>query len=340
MSFVPRQLDDLVAAFSQGESFLLATHVNPDGDAVGSSLALAIALRQLGKRVVVYDQDPVPYMFRFLPGREMFTTRLPVGEEFDFLVLLDCSDPSRSGPGLAGFSAYRRLACIDHHLTNDHFADLNLIDSQASATAELVYEVVSRLVSDLNYDLAVNIYAGILTDTGSFHYANATPRAFAIAGKMVALGVDPWQVAQHVYESEPASRLQLLGLVLQTLQISPGGKAACVVVTAEMYARTGTNAEHTDRLVNYPRSIAGVEVAFLLREVDKDYYKLSFRSRGNVNVAALAQEFGGGGHKNAAGCHLHGSSEEIIALVFRKVEQLLAVSTGPAAGKSPAAAGL
>ncbi|MBW1645200.1 MAG: bifunctional oligoribonuclease/PAP phosphatase NrnA [Deltaproteobacteria bacterium] len=336
MPLCQEQFAALVAACRQADSFLLATHVNPDGDAVGSCLALAATLEKLGKRVVVYDQDPVPYMFRFLPGAEIFRDRLPEGETFDLLILLDCSDPARSGADLEQFTGYRRLACIDHHLTNEHFAELNLVDSQASATAELVYEVVADLDPDFDLGVAINIYTGILTDTGSFHYANAGPRAFAIAGKMVEMGVDPWQVAQHVYESEPVSRLQLLGLVLQTLRIAPDGKAACVVVTREMYARTGTSAEHTDRLVNYPRSIAGVEVAFLLREVEEKYFKLSFRSRGNVNVAALAREFGGGGHKNAAGCHLRGTSEEIIALVFRKVEQLLA----PPGAATAAAAGL
>jgi len=325
MSLCQKQLNAMLTTCREASSFVLATHIDPDGDAIGSSLALAATLLKMGKRVVVYDQDPVPYMFRFLPGAETFTTVLPENETFDLLVLLDCSEPQRSGASLAEFSNYRRLACIDHHLTNEHFADINLIDSQASATAELVYEVITRLTPDFTRETAINIYTGILTDTGSFHYANATPRAFAVAGEMVNRGVDPWLVAQHVYESEPLSRLQLLGMVLQTLTLSPDGKAACVVVTREMYDQTGTNAEHTDRLVNYPRSIAGVEVAFLLREKESNYYKLSFRSRGRVNVATLAQEFGGGGHKNAAGCYLRGSSEEIISLVFQKIAQLLRV---------------
>lgn len=323
MSADSNHLKEMISACSEARTVLIATHVNPDGDAIGSSLALAETLKKLGKRVVVYDRDPVPYMFTFLPLAADFVSRVPENEIFDLLLLLDCSELSRTGDVLPKFTGYRQLGCIDHHVTNDFFAQVNLIDAEASATAELVYEVISRLDPMFSREVAINLYTGIITDTGSFHYANSTPRSFAIAGEMVNRGVDPWMVAQHVYESEPASRLQLLGAVLQTLKIAPDGKAACVMVTREMYEQTGTNAEHTDRLVNYPRSIAGVEVAFLLRQDAENSYKLSFRSRGNVNVASLAQEFGGGGHKNAAGCYLTGTADEIIQLVFQKIDHLL-----------------
>ncbi|MCD6150679.1 MAG: bifunctional oligoribonuclease/PAP phosphatase NrnA, partial [Deltaproteobacteria bacterium] len=257
------------------------------------------------------------------PLADNFVSRIPEAEIFDLLLLLDCSELSRTGDVLPGFTGYRQMGCIDHHVTNESFAQVNLIDAKASATAELVYEVIFRMDPDYSREVAINLYTGIITDTGSFHYANSTPHSFVIAGEMVNRGVDPWMVAQQVYESEPVSRLQLLGYVLQTLQIAPDGKAACVTVTQEMYALTGTNAEHTDRLVNYPRSIAGVEVAFLLRQDAEKSYKLSFRSRGKVDVASLAQEFGGGGHKNAAGCNLTGTADEIIQLVFRKIDNLL-----------------
>ena len=318
-----KQIEQMIGACSAAQTVLIATHVNPDGDAIGSSLALAETLEKLGKRVVLYDRDPVPYMFTFLPLADNFVSRIPEGEIFDLLLLLDCSELSRTGDVLPGFTGYRQMGCIDHHVTNESFAQVNLIDAKASATAELVYEVIFRMDPDYSREVAINLYTGIITDTGSFHYANSTPHSFVIAGEMVNRGVDPWMVAQQVYESEPVSRLQLLGYVLQTLQIAPDGKAACVTVTQEMYALTGTNAEHTDRLVNYPRSIAGVEVAFLLRQDAEKSYKLSFRSRGKVDVASLTQEFGGGGHKNAAGCYLTGTADEIIQLVFRKIDNLL-----------------
>jgi len=320
-----KQIEQIISACSAAQTVLIATHVNPDGDAIGSSLALAETLEKLGKRVVLYDRDPVPYMFAFLPLADNFVSRIPEDEIFDLLLLLDCSELTRTGDVLPGFTGYRQMGCIDHHVTNDFFAQVNLIDAKASATAELVYEVVSRMDPGYSREVAINLYVGIITDTGSFHYANSTPRSFTIAGEMVNRGVDPWVVARQVYESEPATRLQLLGYVLQTLQIAPNGKAACVTVTQEMYALTGTNAEHTDRLVNYPRSIAGVEVAFSLRQDGEKSYKLSFRSRGKIDVASLAQEFGGGGHKNAAGCNLTGTADEIIQLVFRKIDFLLNV---------------
>ncbi|MBN2231880.1 MAG: bifunctional oligoribonuclease/PAP phosphatase NrnA [Deltaproteobacteria bacterium] len=323
MSADSHQLEAMIRTLEGARRVILATHVNPDGDAVGSALALARTLMRAGREVVVYDRDPVPYQFRFLPLTELFVDEIPPDSRFDLAVLLDCSTPDRVGAGFAAFAGYDRLACIDHHVTNDLSAAVNLVDAEASATGELVYEVVSRMDPDFGLDVALNLYTAILTDTGSFHYSNSTPRSFVIAGELVRRGVDPWLVAQQVYECQPPGRIELIGETLRTLQRSASGAAAGVVITREVFRRTGTNAEHSDSLVNYPRSIAGVEVAFLLREEDDGRFKLSFRSRGAVNVAALAQEFGGGGHKNAAGCLLTGSAAGIVEMIFSRVDDLL-----------------
>jgi phosphoesterase RecJ-like protein len=323
MSADSNQIEAMIRTLDGSRRIILATHVNPDGDAVGSSLALAWALMQAGKEVVVYDRDPVPYDFRFLPLTELFVNEIQPDDHFDLAVLLDCSDLDRVGSDFAAGAVYDRLACIDHHATNNLYAAVNLVDAEASATGELVYEVISRMVPDFGLDVALNLYTAILTDTGSFRYSNSTPRSFVIAGELVRRGVDPWMVAQRVYECQPQGRIELIGEALRTLRRSASGLAAGVVITREMFRRTNTTAEHADGLVNYPRSIAGVEVAVLLREEDDGRFKLSFRSRGVVDVAKLAQEFGGGGHKNAAGCLLAGNADEIIEMVFAKVDALL-----------------
>ncbi len=310
-----------LAAVQKAKTIVIASHIDPDGDAIGSSLAWALILEKLGKEVIVYNRDGVPYSYEFLPGTELFVDHLPA--TCDLLCLLDCSEFERAGKDLVEWRGYDQSLCIDHHLTTDSAADINLVYPRACATGELIYELALCLDPDFKFNVAVNLYTAILTDTGSFRYSNSTPSSFAIAGDLVARGVEPWSVTQQVYESQPVGRIKLAGRVLETLCISASGKAAAVWVTQKMFDETDTNSEYTDGLVNYPRSIAGVEVAFMAREISPEEYKLSFRSRGTVNVAALAAEFGGGGHHNAAGCRLQGCLPELIEQVFAIVDKSL-----------------
>lgn len=322
MSRFDRELvEQALKLLAAARSVVVATHIDPDGDAVGSALGLALILEGQGKEVTLYDRDPVPYNFRFLPGAEAFGSRLP--ESCDLLCLLDCSSRERAGAELTSWDGARTTLCIDHHLTSRPEADVALVDAAASATGELVYELAREFAPGFGREVAINLYTAILTDTGSFRYSNATPAAFAAAGELVARGVDPWEVTQAVYESHPAARIRLLARVLETLRVSPSGKAAAVWVTEKMFAETGSNSEFTDGMINYPRSIAGVEVAFMVRETGEGECKVSFRSRGLVNVAALAAEYGGGGHHNAAGCRMQGRLPEIVEQVFALVDRYL-----------------
>lgn len=310
-----------LASVQKADTIVIASHVDPDGDTLGSSLAWALILKKMGKQVTVYNQGALPYSYTFLPGSECLVDQLP--QTCDLLCLLDFSEFERAGKDLPEWQGYTESLCIDHHLTADPVADINLIYPQACATGELIYELALILEPDFKLDVAVNIYTAILTDTGSFRYSNSTPSSFAIAGDLVSRGVEPWYVTQHVYESQPLERIKLVGRVLETLQLSDSGKGAAVWVTQAMFDETGTNGEYADGLVNYPRSIAGVEVAFTAREVGLHEYKLSFRSRGKVNVAALAAIFGGGGHHNAAGCRLSGSLPELVEQVFSIIDKAL-----------------
>jgi bifunctional oligoribonuclease and PAP phosphatase NrnA len=314
---VDAQLAEIVAALRAGRRFLVASHVTPEGDTVGSQLAICLALQDLGKQVVAYNADPIPRNIRFLPYAETIVGQIDPEDAFDAAVVVDAADLSRIGPGMAAaLPRCRAVINIDHHKTNTGFGDLRFVDPNASATGEVVYRLLKAIPVTITHEIAVNIYVTLLTDTGSFQYTNATPEAFRIAGEMVSLGVRPWSVAQKIYESNPAARMRLLARVLDTLEVSPDGTVATIVVTRGMLEATGCTADLTDGFINFPRSIEGVEVAVMLREEGPDLYKVSLRSRGNVDVSSICSGFGGGGHRNAAGALVRGPLADVKASVL------------------------
>lgn len=309
----------ILAEIEAGNSFLITTHENPDGDAVGSTLALAHFLLAAGKDVTVYYCDPVPDNYRFLPLADTVVHSLPA-RSYDVCFVLDAGELKRAGEEICSFGGIGKFINIDHHPYGQQFGALNLVDPCASATGALIYRVIKAAGHSLDYALALCIYTAIVTDTGSFRYSNADPEAFRISSELVDLGINPWLVAEKLYESQPRQRLELLALALSTLTVSERGDFASVTVTLDMYEKTGTNAEFTDGFVNYPRSVRGVEVAVLFREVKHQVFKVGFRSKGKVNVSALAAAFGGGGHHNAAGCTVFGPLEEVRKNVFSYLE--------------------
>ena len=317
-----KTIRNIVDAIGNGHSFLLTTHENPDGDAVGSSLALASFLRKTGKDVVVHYRDPVPELLRFLPGSETIHAHIP-DRDFDVAFVLDVGELKRAGAEFCSFNRTSVVINLDHHLSCEHFGALNLIDPEAAATGSLVYRIIKASDYDMDEETALCLYVSVISDTGSFRYSNANREAFAIAGEMTECGVNPWNVAERLYENQPRERLELLALSLPTLEIFANGEAASLAVTLSMYAASGANSEVTDGFINYPRSIKGVEVAVFFRQLDGNSYKIGFRSKGTVNVAAFAAALGGGGHHNAAGCVLSGSLDEIKSKVYAIVNNSL-----------------
>ena len=289
--------------------FLVAAHSGPDGDAMASTLALTCALRELGKDVVAYNRDGVPPSFAFLPGAGTVVTEVPAGSCFDVGFVLDSGELERAGGHLK--ESCRELVNIDHHPCSETFGSVNYVDEQASATGALIYRILKEGDIPLSVDVALCIYTAILSDTGSFRYSNANPEAFRIAAELVELGVDPWQVAGGLYESQDEERLRLLAQALGTLDVSHSGRFASITLTDDMMRAAGATAEHTDGFVNYPRSIRGVEVSVIFRQVSPDSYKVGFRSKGAVDVGALARALGGGGHHNAAGAVVSGTLDEV-----------------------------
>lgn len=317
-------LDAILPLLVGHTRFLVASHESPDGDAIASTLALANALREQGKDVVALNRDGVPGDYRFLPGWEQVVTSVVPASSFDVGFVLDAGELRRAGDWIRG--ACRILVNIDHHPHSEDFGDFYWVDAGASATGVMIYRLLQAAGWPISRDVATCLYTTILSDTGSFRYSNADPEAFRVAGEMVALGVDPWQIASGLYESQEEVRLRLLALALPTLDVAPCGTFAAITVTSEMLAATGATAEHTDRFINYPRSVRGVEVAIFFRQLGPARYKVGFRSKGTVDVGSLSREFGGGGHHNAAGAVVEGELSMVRNLVFSRLGALLAAS--------------
>lgn len=315
-------LQKIVEEIQSNQSFLLTSHEGPDGDAVGSTLALASLLRKTGKDVCVHFRDPIPELYGFLPGVDTVLATIP-DRDFDVAFVLDIGELRRAGDEFCRFTRLGKIINLDHHLTCENFGDHNLIDSSAAATGVLVYRIAKELGCQFDAETALCLYVSIITDTGSFRYSNANREAFTVAGIMIESGVNAWDVAEQLYENQPRKRLELLARCLPTLEVIKGGLAASVTVTLEMYAATGADAELTDGFVNYPRSIRGVEVAIFFRQVNEFRVKVGFRSKGKVNVAVFSAAMGGGGHHNAAGCTVDGTLEEVKAKVYALVEATL-----------------
>jgi bifunctional oligoribonuclease and PAP phosphatase NrnA len=312
----------ILKLIENGRRFLVASHEGPDGDALASTLALANALREMGKEVVAYNRDGVPAAFDFLPGADTVVRSIENDADFDAGFILDAGELRRAGTHLR--DACRTLVNIDHHPHSEHFGAIHYVDEGASATGVLIYRILQAAGHEISPAVATCIYTAVLSDTGSFRYSNADPEAFRIGAEMVEKGVSPWGIASCLYESQSAERLRLLARALATLTVSSCGRYASVSVTAAMYEETGTGPEHTDGFVNYPRSIRGVEVALFFRQIGPSAYKVGMRSKGQVDVGALSRHLGGGGHHNAAGAEVEGTLEKIRETVFARLDQLLA----------------
>ncbi len=315
-------LQKIADVIRDNRSFLVTAHEGPDGDAVGSSLALTSLLRKLGKDVHVHLRDPVPELYNFLPAAETVSNSIP-DRDFDVAFVLDIGEQRRAGEEFCNFKRVKTTINLDHHLACENFGAYNLIDPAAAATGVLVYRIAHTLGYTFDRETALCLYVAIITDTGSFRYSNANREAFTIAGEMIEVGVNAWDVAEQLYENQPRKRLELLARCLPTLEVIRNGLAASVTVTLDMYASTGADAELTDGFVNYPRSIRGVEVAIFFRQLSKSKVKVGFRSKGKINVALFSAAMGGGGHHNAAGCTVDGSIEDVKAKVYALVDEIL-----------------
>lgn len=303
--------------------FLIVSHMNPDGDALGSSLGLAFLLESLGKDVFVYNQGPVPAQYGFLPGVERIQQAISSDTSFDVTFVLDCSTAERVGDAFLRFEKRGQVVVVDHHPPRGALDAIRLIRTEAAATAELIYDIVEHLGAPLTPDASTALYAGLMTDTGSFRFSNTTPHALQVASRLLAAGADHRLLIERVYESFPVERFRLLAMALKTLHFSHGGRVALVWVTRPMFQEAEANEEMTDGFVDIPRSIRGVEVAVLIREKEGCEHRVNLRSRGRVDVGEVAARFGGGGHPNAAGCTLKGPAQDVEGTLLKVLEEAL-----------------
>ena len=311
-----RLLGDL---FSSLNRFLLVTHVNPDGDALGSVLALRAGLTSLGKKVGIYWGGIAADVFQFLPGISEKLETPGCETDYDLTVLIDCHEWERVDPDWFCSKQISKQAVIDHHVATNGLPEYSLLDTTASAAGELIYRLLQHMEVDISPDIATSLFVAISTDTGSFSYANTTPESIEIASELVKAGAQPWQIFRRLNLNHTPGRMELLSRALGDLEYFFDGRVCIMTVTQEMMKETGTDSTDTDGFVEYPRSVVGVELAVFFREIDVAKVKVSLRSLGNFNAAALAGEFDGGGHVQAAGFTFPGPIDRTKTAILNKI---------------------
>ncbi len=322
-------MDQIIRHLKNSTHILIVSHAKPDGDAIGSLIAIGLALDALNKKTTLYNESPIPAVYRFLPSVNRIVRHIDFAS-FDIAVMLDCGDLERIGKAVSAARQIPTIVNIDHHITNTRFGHFQLIDNSACATAEIVYRLIKQMGVPIDKAIATSIYTGILTDTGSFRFSNTNRAAFAICQEMVELGVDPFSIAGHVYGTYSLGRIKLLNLALDSIAISSNGKLSIMTLTQDMFDETNTQPEDIDGLINYARCIEDVKVAALILEhqngkgksKNANQFHVSLRSNGSVDVAAIASSFGGGGHSSAAGFSIESTLSDVKSIIFNLAEKL------------------
>lgn len=304
----------------------ITSHTFPDGDSIGSMVALLLVLQQQGTEVIAVNADPVPEMYSFLKGAG--TISRPVTDLLlpPVTVFLDCTDVERAGEEVAAMMARQQppvVINIDHHVSNTFFGTCNYVDGSAAATAELIYPVLAEM-GTVDKDIATALYTALATDTGSFRFASTTAATYRLAAELLDRGVELAAVNVKLWEEKPATSIILLSRVLPTLQLAAGGRIAWMHLEKNVFDSLAARSEHCEGFVDYPRSIAGVEVGMFFREVEKDEVKVSLRSKAYFDVNRLAGQFGGGGHQRAAACTIYApmgqAIDQVVAAAVRMLE--------------------
>lgn len=320
-------LSQVVELIENKQKFGITTHVKPDGDGVGSSLGLCWILRSLGKTAEVIVHGDIPPSYRRLPGANDIRDIEAIDNEYDAVFVIECSDITR--PGIKGLDKEFTVN-IDHHATSEHFGTINWIDSTASAVGEMIYNLCKAIGGKVTKEIAECVYMALVTDTGSFHFPNTTDRTLKVASELVKAGVRPAAISEAVYNNYPWSRIELMRQVLATVKRDETGKVASMRQTLRMREDAGAVDGDNNGFVNIPLAARDVQAVVYMREVGENRYRVSLRSKGDINVARVAERFGGGGHRNAAGLRVEGdwdsTEKDIVDAVREAVEK---ISRGP-----------
>jgi len=320
---MPTPIKKVCDAIKKNKTFLITSHYDPEGDSLGSQLAMAEILKQLGKEYVIVDPDNVPARYEFLKNAGSIVRPSSKMYYFDIALVLDCPIIDRIRD-VANVIGKRPIVNIDHHISNKNFGSINYVRPKASSTGEIMYELAKALGCKLNKRLADYIYIAMLTDTGGFRYSNTTSRTMRIVAELVELGISPKQMYERIYESHSLASRKLLGLCLDTLKASPDGKIAWMYLTKAMLKKTGASAHDAESFVNYPRFIDGVKIAVLFSDnAKKGFTKVNFRSNENwADVNKIASKFGGGGHVSASGCMVKGNIKTVEKKILKEVRKV------------------
>lgn len=308
------------------QRFVVVSHARPDGDAIGSQVAMGLALRALGKDVRLVAHDPAPQQMRDFPAVDQIALTERLADPGDAVIFMECGDVTR--PGVGGLDR-GFIINIDHHPGNTMYGAMNCIDLTAAACGEVVFELIGELGVPVTREIATHIYLAILTDTGGFHYSHISPRTFDICRRCVEAGMDPTAVSRAIYDNNNLGRVRIWGAVLNDMRLSPDGRVATLSMDRALAARCGATYDDTEGLINFPLTVKEIEAVIFFKEsgpVDVPAgasatadWRISMRSKGAVNVNAVAREFGGGGHTNASGCGATGDLAHLVPLFEQKV---------------------
>ena len=312
---------EIAEVIHTSDDFVVISHVRPDGDALGCSIAMALCLKQLGKRVTVWNEDGMLEKYAFLPHSEL-VQRPPVEpQEFGAAIILDTAVQNRIGICAAAVKRAQTWINLDHHVTNDHYGDLAFVDPIAPATGQILYELFRATDLPITYEMADNLFVAISTDTGSFQYPNTTARTYEIGAELIKAGVDVGALSQQMYESYPRRRLELLRALLNVLRFSGNDRVASFALSMEMVRRTGALPEDNEGLIDYIRAIEGVVEAAFFEELPDQKVRISLRSKDRqIDVSKVCGQFGGGGHTLAAGARIAGSLAEVQERVLAAID--------------------
>lgn len=322
-------IKEVAEAIRKYDDYLITSHINVEGDAIGSEIALFYMAKQLGKNAIMVNDDPVPDRYRFLPSWDKIIIGSNIGvKKYSNVIIADCPTIERSGRIALLFKAPKvkiNVINIDHHVSNENFGDFNWVDPDASSAGEMVYKLYREMGLSITDDIATALYVAILTDTGSFRYDSTTSETHRICADLIKLGIRPAKMAERIYETKDMGDMELLSKSLSTIKVTKNGKIAYMFATKKMLDDTKTTPDRTDGFINFARSIQGTEISIFFRENMEDPHKIhvGFRSKGSANVNMLAAKFGGGGHPKASGCMLTGPMDKVIARVLKTAEEFL-----------------
>jgi phosphoesterase RecJ-like protein len=313
--------EQIIDIINKSSKIAVTSHMQPDGDNIGSSLALCLALKKLGKKVVFVIDDNVPELYRFLKGAREAEKPSSVAEiDFDLLIALDCGDLERLGK-VAQLVSKTKLVNIDHHISNTKFGEMNLVEENASATAEIVYKLIKSMGIFIDKDIADCIYTGIVTDTGMFQYSNTSEETHSITAELIIAGVSPSDIFNKIYQNSPKEKVLLMGEALKSLEFFNNDMVSCISISKAQVDNIAEEDIDTEGIVNLGRDIFGVEVAIFLKQKEANLVKVSLRSKTYIDVSIIAKDFGGGGHIRAAGCAVAGSLESVKQQILEAIQK-------------------